>query len=209
MVLLSNEEILQVQENGIDYFGKPLEKNGWGPRTAWWYGILSLPEQRRRGIRRVLELYQSGKVYDDGNNRGEWPDKVLKPAGLIGLPWCVAFTSWILRNECWLDESEWPYHTSTLHLLEWAEKHNRIVTEPLPLDIACFMHNDTEGHTEFSLACNKNWTLDAGGNIGNKLQVGKRARAGLTFIRTIPVEPSPLACPPLEGILNLDGTKTR
>lgn len=208
-MLLSHEEILAIQEDGIDYFGEPLVKDGnWGPRTEWWYGILSLPEERRRGIRKLLELYKSGKVIDDGNNRGEWPDKVLKPAGLVGQPWCVAFTSWILRHECWIDESEWPYHTSTLKLIAWAEKNGRVVMDPLPLDLICFMHNDTEGHTEFNLACNKNWVLDAGGNLKNKLLVGKRARAGLTFIRTFKTE-NRLSCPPLEGVLNLDGTRTR
>jgi hypothetical protein len=209
MVTLSPEDILEIQDGGIDYYGKPLEKNGWGPRTAWWYGILSLPVQRRLIVCKALQYYASGKVVDDGNNRGEWPDKFLKPAGLIGEPWCVAMTSYILRNEAWFEEDVWPYHTSTLHLIEWARKHDRIVKEPLPGDLVAFMHNDTEGHTEINLSTNINWVLDVGGNLSNTVKVGKRAKAGLTFIRTVDVEGSKLACPPLEGILNLDGTRTR
>lgn len=208
MIPYDNEDILEIQEGGIDYYGEPLKKDGWGPRTAWWAGILSLPVQRRLIVCAALKYYKLG-IKDDGNNRGHWPDEFLKPAGLIGKPWCVAMTSYILRNEAWFTEDVWPYHTSTLKLIEWAEKNNRVVKEPLPGDLSCFMHNETEGHTDINLATNKYWVLNVGGNLSNTVKVGKRARDGLTFIRTVDVEGSKLACPPLESVLNLDGTRTR
>lgn len=203
------EQIKAIQEGGFDWHGQPLNVDGvWGPKTAWWAGIKSQPWQRQSIVVTMAGYYRDKKGEDPGRpNRGLWVDKVVEPGGIgFGHPWCIALTSHVMRM--FYEPSEWPYHMSTLKLIEWARKEGRIVKDPKPGDIACFMRTSTEGHGEFVFASNQNWVLDCGGNIGNKVQVGKRARDGLTFIRTIDDEVS-LSCPPLEGMLNLDGTGTR
>lgn len=211
MTQFTPAQILEIQATGIDWYGEPLKVDGaWGPRTAWWAGILSLPEQRQKIVRTCLGYYKKGIKEDEGRpNQGEWVDRFNEP-GRLGpaQPWCVAFTSYVLR-ECWFEEDVWPYHMSTKYLLEWAHGNGRMTKDPLPGDLACFMHDQDKGHTEFNLAISPLWTLDCGGNVGNQIQVGKRARDGILFVRTVDHEGSRLVMPPLEKMLNLDGTRTR
>lgn len=202
-------QIKEIQQDGYDWHGQPLVEDGqWGPRTAWWAGIRSLPVERQALILMMLGFYRD-KRGEDGilPNRGEWLDPIVEAGGMgLGHPWCIALISHVMRH--FYTAAEWPYHMSTLKLIEWARKTGRIVKEPKPGDIVAFMYDSEKGHGEFNLAANQHWVLDIGGNIGNKVQVGKRARDGLTFIRTFD-EQVPLTCPPLEGILNLDGATTR
>lgn len=210
---LAHEQIIQIQTGGIDWNGVSLEVDGkWGDKTAWWAGILTLPFQRQKIIRTCLEYYHKDTREDAGRpNRSTVVDSFEKPAGLLGEPWCVMFTSKVLR-ECFFDESVWPYHTSAYGLLEWAKKTNRVVKDPLPGDLFAFLHLDDpkhSGHGGIVLAADALWIADCDGNVGDRVRVGRRARDGLTFIRTVdPVGPQ-LVMPPREKLDNLDGSRTR
>lgn len=203
--LLSREEVKAIQEGGIDWFGEDLLIDGvWGSKTAWWAGIKGLPEARQEIVRRGLSYYRRKVQENPGQpNRGPWVDAFLQPGGAgLGLPWCIAFTSYVLREA----KVDWPiYHLSALNLLAWAKKEERIVNDPLPGDLFAFMHNSTEGHGGIVLGCDANWICDVDGNVGNRVAVGKRARDGLTFIRTVVNPGFPLVMPPTDKLTILDG----
>jgi hypothetical protein len=208
--LLSREEVKAIQAGsdnvpGIDWFGEPLLVDGnWGPKTAWWAGIQQLEMTRQCIVRIALEHYRLKRSEDKGRpNRGGWVDEIVKPGGIgLGHPWCAAFVANVLQEA----GADWPlYHMSAYKILEWAKATGRIVKDPLPGDVFAFMHNQTEGHVGIVLACDLNWICDVDGNVGNKVSVGKRARDGLTFIRTVSNSRFPLVMPPTDKLLILDG----
>jgi hypothetical protein len=212
---MNSEQIKAIQAGdgphrpGIDWNGKPLSIDGvWGPKTAWWAGILSLPVQRQNIVR--IALSHNGKKEDAGRpNRSVWIDSIQKPAGIgVGNPWCALFLSNVLR-EAGLED--WPYHAKVSYLIEWARKEGRITTSPLPGDIFGFLYNEMEkdspGHCGGVLASDALWQISVEGNVGDSVKVGKRARQGLTFIRTVPDVREVLAMPPLKDFVNLDGTR--
>jgi hypothetical protein len=211
-MILDRQQILSVQEDGIDWNGKPLVKDAdYGPRTRWWHGISTLPCQRQLIVRTFLKY--NGRKEDTGKpNRSEWLDEIQKPGGLgVGNPWCIAFISHVMR-ECSVD---WPlYHMSAWAMIEWAKQNGRITENPLPGDLFAFLYNPeaigfTPGHGGGILATNADWVCDADGNVGDSVCVGKRARQGLTFIRTVDSEDPPLTMPPLKDLTFLDGARTR
>lgn len=213
---LTHEQIIQIQTGGIDWNGAPLDQpqpDGiWGPKTAWWAGILTLPFQREKIIRTCLKYYHDDTREDAGRpNRGTVIDSFEKPAGLLGEPWCIMFTSKVLR-ECYFDPDVWPYHTSAYGLIEWAKKTHRVVKDPLPGDLFAFLHLDDpkhSGHGGIVLAADALWIADCDGNVGDRVRVGRRARDGLTFIRTVDDVGPQLVMPPRDKLDNLDGTRTR
>lgn len=205
---LSKTEIEKIQSTGIDWFGQPLKVDGiTGPKTEWWAGILSLHPTRVQIIKTALEYYRRGVKEEGGPNRGKWVDAFQEPAGIgLGNPWCIAFTSFVLVNDCGLT---WPYHMSAYQLIAWAKATGRVVQDPLPGDLFAFTYPDSkthEGHGGIVLAANADWIADCDGNVGNAVGVGKRARRGLTFIRTVPVVSAP-TMPTLADLPMLDGTR--
>lgn len=206
---LTEQEIRSIQVGGIDWYGNPLKMDGkYGPKTAWWRGITTLSDKRQTVIKIGLGYHAigAGENTDMGPNRGTFPDSVLKPAGLIGKPWCVAFCSYVLRKS----NVDWPvYLVSTYRLHEWAQANNRIVKDPLPGDIMGFFHDakpgDTQvnGHGEFVIATDNEWVYDFGGNIGDMVRVGRRARHdGMFFVRTVEENKPTLTCP--TGLMRID-----
>lgn len=209
---LDQQQIKFLQAGGIDWNGERLKVDGdYGPKTQWWHGISTLPELRIRVIKTAL--MHNGIKEDTGRpNRSTTIDRIQKPGGLgLGNPWCIAFVSAVLRD-C---SVSWPvYHMSAYELLKWAKAEGRITTEPLPGDLFAFLYDTkavgfTPGHGGFVLGANEDWIADVDGNVGDSVKVGKRARQGLTFIRTVVDERIPLIMPPLKDLVNLDGARTR
>ncbi len=209
---LDTEQIKQIQFGGVDWTGQRLRVDGnYGPKTQWWHGVSLLPHARRLAV--LVALSHNGRKEDKGRpNRSEWLDKIQEPGGIgVGNPWCIAFVSNVM-HECRVD---WPlYHMSAYAMLEWAKANGRITTDPLPGDVFGFLYDTTAkgftpGHGGFVLAANADWICDIDGNVGDSVKVGKRARQGLTFIRTVPDERIPLIMPPLTELPNLDGARTR
>lgn len=207
---LDEEQIRHIQTTGIDWYGLPLVVDGkWGPKTAWWAGITTLPTLRQSIVQTVLKYKAMGVKEEGGANHGPWVDKFLAPAKLIGEPWCVSFTSYVLRE---VGMSDWPYHTSAYGLINWAKQTGRVVKTPLPGDLFAFLHDShavgfTPGHGGTVLASDSNWIADCDGNVGNAVDVGKRAIQGLTFIRTVDDAAFPLTMP--TDLRMLDGSGTR
>jgi hypothetical protein len=207
---VNKEQIIKIQERGIDWNGKPLSHDGdIGPKTAWWIGIESLPETRQRIVR--IALGHNGKTEDAGRpNRSVWIDEVQHPAGIgYGHPWCILFPSNVLRAAGLKD---WPYHAGAYAMIEWAKKEGLVTQSPLPGDIFAFTYNVNQayspGHGGIVLAADALWEVSVEGNVGDSVKVGKRARSGLTFIRTVPDHREMLTMPVLKDLPNLDGTRS-
>lgn len=211
-MILDREQVKEIQLRGIDWTGKKLKVDGdYGPKTQWWHGISTLPPMRQDLT--CTALFYNGKKEDTGRpNRSLWLDEIQAPGGLgVGNPWCIAFVSYVMRS-C---NADWPiYHMSAYAMLQWAKAEGRITTDPLPGDIFAFLYDPTAkgftpGHGGFVLAANEDWIADIDGNVGDSVKVGKRARQGLTFIRTVPDERPKLIMPPLTELTDLDGSRTR
>lgn len=213
---MNKEQITALQRGdgpsrpGLDWNGKPLVVDGdWGPRTAWWAGIKTLPEDRETLIRELLS-HNGKKEDDDRPNRSTWIDEIQRPGGVgVGNPWCAAFVSHCLKQTGAFPD--WPYHMKVAYMIEWAKRNGLITQSPLPGDIHAFLYNvndkESPGHTGFYLAGDANWIVCCDGNAGNAVRVGKRARQGLIFIRTVPDSREVLAMPPLKELANLDGSR--
>lgn len=217
---MTEEEIKSIQRGkpglpGIDWFGKPLLIDGdYGQRTQWWHWVTTFSDFRQRVLRRMLGYHAGGLKETTGANRDPIIDKMQEPAGLTptyGHPWCVMFVSHCLREE----GGDWPiYHAHTGEMLKWAAYENRITLRPKPGDIAAFLYEPAphrtpgSGHSEFVLCPFPNFTMDCGGNLGNMVRVGYRARPGLSFINIEPSAPqAPTSLP--RGLLRLDGVADR
>jgi hypothetical protein len=200
-----------LQESGIDWFGEPLAVTGKvDARTEWWAGISSLPFQRQQIVRTALGYYQRRVKEDAGRpNRGKYVDLFTAPGKLgPGVPWCIAFTSFVLHVDCGM--ADWPYHMSAYKVIEWAKSEKRITDSPLPGDMFAFTYPDSpthEGHGGFVLAHNADWIVDCDGNVGDAVQVGRRASRGLTFIRTVDGAAGP-TMPDIGQFKMLDSTRS-
>lgn len=179
---LTKTEVLNIQNNGIDWTGQPLLKDGiWGPKTAWWSGITTL-DQKRQDVGKLVLGYHASNVGVEttGHNDGPFVDMLFKPVGMQkkGYPWCVALISHCYR-ECGVP---WPkYHTSAWQVIQWARENGKLVTEPLPLDVEVFLYpavkgEERKGHGRFVLAYDPITKRTAGvdGNVGNTIRVGYR-----------------------------------
>lgn len=209
--MLNTQQITALQAEGIDWLGKPLKVDGqWGPRTAWWAGIDALSKPRQRIVQIALGYFSQGVKEDVGRpNRGEWVDRFLKPGGIgTGQPWCAAFSSYVLR-EAGVDCPV--YHLSAYGLIQWGKTEGQTTKDPLPGDRFAFLHDPsvkgfTQGHVGIVTGSDANWVSTVEGNVGDSTAVGKRARDGLTFIRS--VDDLPVITLPT-GLTNLDGSRTR
>lgn len=204
---MTKDEVIKVQTPGIDWFGQPLVVDGnAGPKTQWWAGILLLHPTRVQIIKTALEYYRR-RVKETAPNRGDGVDEFQEPAGIgLGNPWCIAFTSFVLVNDCRLT---WPYHMSAYQLIAWAKATGRVVQDPLPGDLFAFLYPDSktkEGHGGIVLGSDASWIADVDGNVGNAVAVGKRARRGLTFVRTVDAVPE-TTMPTLTDLLTLDSAR--
>jgi hypothetical protein len=213
---LTSEQIkaLQDMDDAIDWTGKPLTVDGnYGPRTQWWHGISKLHPVRQGILQCALAYHFDGTAETGLPNRSPVIDQMQEPGGLTpkyGHPWCLAFVSWCLTRA----GADWPvYHMSAYKAIQWARANDRIVTNPLPGDVFCFLYPSESakspgaGHGGIVLGCDKDWIADVDGNVGNAVRVGRRARAGLTFIRTVQENPGQLTMP--TNLDRLDGAGDR
>lgn len=179
---LTKNEILTIQNNGIDWTGQPLVRDGiWGPKTAWWQGILSLDE-KRQAVQRLALGYHASNVGIEatGHNDGPFVGMLFKPVGMQkrNLPWCIAYVSHIYR-ECGVP---WPkYHTSAWQVIQWARENGKLVNNPLPSDLEVFLYpavkgEDRKGHgriiTAYDVTTGRTAGVDA--NVENTIRIGYR-----------------------------------
>lgn len=201
--------IRHLQETGINWYGEPLAiDNAYGPETQWWHAISQLEEKRVQIVKDGLVWYKQKTKEDAGKpNRGDRVDKFVQPGGVgLGVPWCIAFTSYVLKVQNGL---EIPYHMSAYALIEWATKHGRLTDDPKPGDRHAFLYPDSkshEGHGGIVLGANADWILCVDGNCGDAVKVGTRARRGLKFISSFSDLHLP-TMPPVKDLIMLDGTR--
>lgn len=89
-------EAFQAESRGPD--GSRLAVDGvLGPATSWSLAVSDLPRRRREAIKQA-RLWVGSREQPGQPNRGTVPDMVLAPLGLVGVPWCAAFVSYILRS---------------------------------------------------------------------------------------------------------------
>lgn len=210
------------EEPAIDWFGERLVVDGdYGLRSQWWHYISQLSRTERLIIRVALGHVHAG-VKDNGSNRGPVvDDRFMAPAGAwaIGKPWCIGAQSSVLHEA----GANWPqHHVSTAGMLKWAAQQKRILPEPrvacaygflYPPDVAAAKGMDPgAGHGGIVIAAppESNWVAVADGNVGDKYTVGLRAKAPLTFVRTVNSMALPNVPPVLPSRLpRLDGWRDR
>lgn len=197
----TKEQVLKIQENGIDWLGNPLVADGiYGAKTAWWHGISGLSQKRQDVLRLALGYHATDMGEATGRNDGEFVDTLFKPVGLQkrGFPWCVAFISHCL-TKC---EVPWPiYHVSAYNLIEWAKANNIIVEDPWPADLEVFLYpkvkgEDWRGHGRIVTGYSKKTGRTSGvdGNVNNSVYCGFRdVRPDRYFVR--PDYEAPLTLP--------------
>jgi len=209
--MLTQDQIEDIQKDGFDWFGKPLRVDGdYGPKTQWWHYITTLHPVRQLTVREHLRYYVAG-TKETSPNEGPVVSLFNAPAGehFVGKAWCIGYQSFVLRAS----GADWPiHHVSTYEMLEWAKDTGRITKNPRPGDVHAFMYPKGSklfgsGHGGGLLFADPLWVACCDGNVGDSVQVGKRARDGLTFIKTVldDVE-SPLV--PM-SLTRLDGWKDR
>jgi hypothetical protein len=214
MMTLDAAQIRDLQTGGIDWTGEDLLVDGkWGPKTAWWAYICSLPDVQQSIVLNALHYYHIGTKEDAGrHNRGKIVDMFQEAGGLgPGNPWCAAFVSYIMRKS----QADWPvYHMSAWSIIEWAKATGRITDTPQPGFCFAFLYTPevkgfTPGHCGVIVANDDKHIVDCDGNAGDRVRVGYRARKGLTFIRTVEEKGALPVMPDIKTLPSLDGTKTR
>lgn len=207
---MNNDQIKDLQARGIDWTGMTLQQDGvMGEKTAWFQYLESLDRRREKIVRTALKYFQMPVKEDAGRpNRGFWVDAFQKPTGLPpGMPWCLCFVSAVMTEA----GADWPvYHASAASAMAWGASQHRIVKEPLPGDIFAFLYPPESslaghGHGGIVLGSDGSWIADCDGNVGDSVKVGFRAKAGLTFIRSLDLETSSVMP---SGIPRLDGHST-
>jgi hypothetical protein len=186
------DEIKAIQAGGIDWFGAPLKVDGdLGARTRWWLGMTSIDPLRQAATKLVLKYHHDkmGEVHgNDIGNDGTFVEMLLRPRKMKLQPWCIALASHIYQTV----GIDWPeYHVSTWGCIEWAKKQGLIVTDPLPMDLECFLYpkiagKDRQGHGRLILAFDPitKDTVGVDGNVGDKVTCGRRRdRPDRYFIR--------------------------
>lgn len=89
-------EDFQAISRGPD--GRRLDVDGdIGSRTRWALAVADIP-RRRRSVIREASRFVGQREIPGKPNRGPLPDLVLAPLGLVGVPWCAAFVSYVLRS---------------------------------------------------------------------------------------------------------------
>lgn len=208
---MTSDQIKDLQARGIDWTGMPLQQDGiMGEKTAWFQYLESLDRRREKIVRTALKYYQMPVKEDAGRpNRGFWVDKFQVPTGQpLGIPWCLCFVSAVMTEA----GADWPvYHASAAGAMAWAGQAHRIVKDPLPGDCFVFLYPPESslaghGHGGIVLGSDGSWIADCDGNVGDSARVGFRAKAGLTFLRSLESEVQPVMP---QGLERLDGHGTR
>jgi len=113
----------------------------------------------------------------DGSNRHPEIDKYFKGTGLpLGLAWCNARVSWILREVLGKNPIGKQYHTGVRRMYLMALDKGMITTTPKPGDIFCQLKTNGQGHTGFGIGFTEDSKIayTSEGNCGNRDKMGKR-----------------------------------
>lgn len=215
-MVLTKQQIINLQSTGIDWFGNPLKPDGvLGPKTHWWQGITTLDQKRQDVIKLALGYHASNVGVElTGHNDGPFIDMLFEPVGLKNLAWCIAFCSHVYRK-CGVP---WPkYHTSAWQVIQWAKENGRLIESPLPSDLEVFLYpavrgEDRKGHGRIVLAYDATTGRTAGvdGNVQNTIRIGYRdPRPDRYFVRPngFTAHHGQLTMP--TGLVDLDGLADR
>jgi hypothetical protein len=194
--------VLEFQSTHVGKKGVPLEVDGIvGDDTAWALEYPKGPdvhftasgwrfrsEEMRPEARRVCmtAICDIGRREDGNSNSG----KEIEKFDPKGLPWCAQAVS------TWLEvlDGGSPFKKrlrSVLKIIEWGEKHKRIVkpSEALTGDIWCALRSDKHGHCELIVGLEPQGGLClVGGNVGNAVRgTVRRAIDSTAIVRPIMV----------------------
>lgn len=164
-------EAFQRLHRGPD--GAKLKVDGdLGPKTQWAMDLAALPAWRSKIVLMGLSWVDLTEVTP---NSSPEIDQWLAACGVQpGNPWCAAFASLCLRAagfEC---------REASVHRL--AAKYPETLC-PLPGDLCILRRSDGTGHVDLVTGVSPERVSVVGGNVGNAVRAGLRAREGRTFHR--------------------------
>lgn len=119
-----------------------MEDGDLGPATRWALAVEDLPRRRRRVVQ-VATSYNGAKEIAGQPNRGTLPDMVLAPLGLVGVPWCAAFVSYVLRSVGFGAADGFKYTASARECLAMFPERLGL---PVLGDLAGWVNPDGTGH---------------------------------------------------------------
>ncbi|WP_199611535.1 NlpC/P60 family protein [Flocculibacter collagenilyticus] len=226
---VTHDETVVFQTQHIDSEGLALHADGVVGRKTWWalhHGsgekqrnnfIVEIPSDisalRAELLNLALKQYYK-PVFEspDGSNRSAEIDEYWGKTGLIGLPWCCAFVSWVLFHVF----SDYPiakqHHVGVQKMHLAAVKENLTCNNPKPGDIFVQLFSGGKGHTGFVLGRSARndsiYTIE--GNCGNRLKVGLRKLVDIfTYIDCFNDSQSINYAPITLNIGSLSGQTTR
>lgn len=193
-LLISQVEVFQMQHLGPDGLFLPISSQV--DEATWWALDNPSGAPQRSGLEapRVAELTPNrSKFLDwlaaehavpvfevpDGSNRHARIDHYFKPTGLLGLAWCMAFVSSGLREVLGRDPLG-SYFVGVQKYVAAARELGWIVEQPKPGDQVAWIKSKGQGHiAAVNGVSEDDKTIGTcGGNEGNRVKVGRRAREG-------------------------------
>lgn len=173
-----------------DWLGKPLRVDGdLGPKTRWALAISRLDPRRQAVVKRSCS--KVGKFETPGvANRGEWPDFVLRRAGIlvpedpnIPLPdaaWCAAHASWCIS----VDGLPVRKEAGAMNLVALLRRPSFVQ----PGDVGWFPTGGGHAHIFPIVAVGPGEVAAAEGNHGNRVALVRRRMSEIQIVTPFPVE---------------------
>ncbi len=188
------ENVVLFQLQHIYKDGNPLKPDGVIGAKTWWalknpsgekqrnHLSASIPTgltaKRHQLIELIIEEH-SKPVFEvpDGSNRSPDIDGYWGNTGVIGLAWCCAFVSWVLKEVTDSYPIDSKHHLGVQRMWRTAKRLNMATETPKPGDIFVQLFAGGKGHTGFVVAVTEDGeTIYTGeGNCGNRLKIGKRS----------------------------------
>jgi hypothetical protein len=184
----------QFQLQHVGPSGAPLAPDGVVGPATWWALDNPSGKAQRSGYALALPLTGTLKPLrealmvelvseyrldvaesPDGSNRGKQIDGYWGNTGLLGLPWCCALVSEILRRAL----KRYPlgaHFTSVAKMVSRAQELGLITRYPRPFDIFCQVRSDGTGHCGFASVFDPGGSVFGTfeGNVGNRFKHGRR-----------------------------------
>lgn len=199
---LTFENVVLFQLQHIYKDGKPLKPDGVVGTKTWWalknpsgekqrnHLSASVPSGLTNKRHQLVELIieeHSKPVFEvpDGSNRSPDIDGYWGNTGVLGLAWCCAFVSWVLKEVTDSYPIEGRHHLGVQKMWRAAKRLNMATEIPKPGDIFVQLFSGGKGHTGFVVGVTEDGkTIYTGeGNCGNRLKIGKRPKSSeLRFI---------------------------
>lgn len=140
---MDKEQLKAFQSSNRGPDGSRLAVDGvLGPATRWALAVDDLPRRRRKAIRQAAG-YVGARELHGQPNRGSLPDVVLAPLGLVGVPWCAAFVSYVLRSVGFAAADGFKYTASARECLAMFPER---IGLPVLGDIAGWVNPGGTGH---------------------------------------------------------------